>query len=248
MSFEEIKSWGRICKGLHKIQSPAFIDNACAEVIKKAAPTIAFGCGRSYGDVCLNKNGRLIATRFLDRIICANWQTGLLRAEAGLTFDDLLQISVPRGWFPPVSPGTKFVSLGGAVANDIHGKNHKSTGTIGCHVKSIGLARSNGDVLELSPLKNSGLFAATIGGLGLTGLILWVELQLKAINSSYFETETLSVADLDTFFCLAEESREWDYSAAWVDCLAKGKKLGRGLFIRGRHAESGDSLFIATFV
>jgi L-gulonolactone oxidase len=172
-------------------------------------------------------------------MIEANWLTGLVRAEAGLSLDALLRIAVPNGWFPPVTPGTKFVTLGGAVANDVHGKNHESAGAIGCHVRRIGLARSSGEVLELSASDNTELFQATIGGLGLTGLILWVELALKPIGSSDIETETIAIADLDHFFRLAQDSGDWEHTVAWVDCFAKGAKLGRGLFIRGRHHPHG---------
>jgi L-gulonolactone oxidase len=202
-------------------------------------PLLALGSGRSYGDVCLNRGGELLRTTALDRMISADWSTGLVRAEAGMSLDALLRIAVPKGWFPPVSPGTKFVTLGGAVANDVHGKNHESAGTIGCHVRRIGLARSSGEALELSATDNAELFQATIGGLGLTGLILWIELALKPIGSSDIDVETSEIADLDHFFRLAEDSGDWEHTVAWVDCLAKGASLGRGLFMRGRHLPQG---------
>ena len=131
----------------------------------------------------------------------------MLRAEAGLTLDRLLRVTVPHGWFAPVVPGTKFVTLGGAVANDVHGKNHEHAGTFGAHVRALGLARSSGEVLTLSREENAELFAATIGGLGLTGVILWVELQLRAIRSAMIDTETFAIDDLAGFFRRAEESR-----------------------------------------
>jgi FAD/FMN-containing dehydrogenase len=239
LTLESVEAWGRFHKGFHHVSRPAFLDSARAEIERGNLPTLAYGRARSYGDSCLNANGRLIETRLLDRIIAADWRTGVVRVEAGLTLDELLRISVPRHWFPPVSPGTKFVSIGGAVANDVHGKNHETAGTIGAHVRAIGLARSNGDLLELSPSQSGAMFAATIGGLGLTGLLLWVELQLAPIGSACFETETLPLADLDGFFRIAEEDADWGYSAAWIDCLAKGARLGRGLYMRGRHADSG---------
>ena len=139
----------------------------------------------------------------------------------------------------PVVPGTKYITLGGAVANDIHGKNHEHEGTFGSHVRSLGLARSNADVAVLSREQNADVFAATIGGLGLSGVILWVELQLAPIRSSFVDAEILPIADLDAFFRLAEQSRDWPYTVAWVDCLARGSGTGRGFFIRGRHAETG---------
>ena len=156
-----------------------------------------------------------------------------------LSLDRLLHVIVPHGWFVPVTPGTKFVTLGGAVANDIHGKNHETAGTFGCHVLRLGLARSSGEVLTLSSDENVQLFATTLGGLGLTGVILWVELQLTRIRSAFIESETLAITNLEDFFRLAETSRDWPYTVAWVDCLAKGRATGRGFFIRGRHAEDG---------
>ena len=236
---QQVSSWGRLSRVPHEVVRPAFLDEMRAAASAGGAPRLCFGLGRSYGDVCLNRGGRLIATDRLDRIMAFDRERGVLRAEAGLTLDRLLRVAVPHGWFPPVVPGTKFVTLGGAVANDVHGKNHEDVGTFGAHVTAIGLARSSGEVLTLSPDENSELFAATIGGLGLTGVILWVELQLAAIRSAMFDTETLAIDDLAAFFRLAEESRDWPYTVAWIDCLAKGEATGRGLFIRGRHAEGG---------
>ena len=127
--------------------------NARRSRAPRAVPRLCFGMGRSYGDVCLNEGGRLIVTDRLDRIMAFDRERGVLRAEAGLTLDRLLRVAVPHGWFPPVVPGTKFVTLGGAVANDVHGKNHEDAGTFGAHVNAIGLARSSGEVLTLSPRK-----------------------------------------------------------------------------------------------
>jgi L-gulonolactone oxidase len=175
----------------------------------------------------------------LDRLITVDWNRGILRAEAGATINDLLRIAVPHGWFLPVVPGTKFVTLGGAVANDVHGKNHEHQGSFGCHVVRLGIARSTGEILTLSREENAELFAATIGGLGMTGVILWVEIGLQPIRSSQIVCETVAMTDLDAFFRIAQESQDWTYTVAWVDCLAKGRELGRGFFIRGRHAEEG---------
>ena len=236
---QTVSSWGRLRQVPHEVARPAFLDEARAALQTGGAPALCYGKGRSYGDVCLNENGRLIVTDLLDHLISFDRERGVLRAEAGLTFDRLLRVVVPHGWFVPVTPGTKFVTLGGAVANDVHGKNHEAVGTLGAHVLSLGLARSSGEALTLSPTQNTELFAATIGGLGLTGVIVWVELQLVPIRSAMMETETLATADLDAFFRLAQESREWPYTVAWVDCLAKGRNTGRGLFIRGRHSDSG---------
>ena len=235
-------SWGRVSRASSHVTEPAHLDDLARAVRSGADPALAHGLGRSYGDVCLNDGGRLLRTARLDRIIAADWSTGVVRAEAGLTIGDLLAVGVPRGWFVPVTPGTKFVTLGGAVANDVHGKNHHGAGTFGCHVRALGLMRSDGEMLEIGPEARPHLFAATVGGLGLTGLIAWVELQLQPVASSDFEVETRRLQDLDGFFRAASESHAWPYTVAWVDCLAAGRKLGRGLFSRGRHAADGALL------
>ena len=162
------------------MHEPAFADEVPA-VLGEEPPVIGYGLGRSYGDVCLNDGGSLVRMHRLDRLLSRNWEQGIVRAEAGLSLDALLRVAVPRGWFLPVIPGTKCVTLGGAVANDVHGKNHQEAGTFGCHVSAVGLLRSTGEAIEVGPDRDPELFAATIGGLGLTGLILWVQMQLVPI-------------------------------------------------------------------
>jgi FAD/FMN-containing dehydrogenase len=236
---QSVTSWGRVVKAQQIVHEPAFADELPG-LLSADKPSIGYGLGRSYGDACLNHGGSLIRLHRLDRVLAADWEQGILRAEAGLSLEGLLRLAVPKGWFLPVTPGTKFVTLGGAVANDVHGKNHEIAGTFGCHVRRLGLLRSTGEVLELAPDREAALFAATIGGLGLTGLIPWVELKLDPIRSAYFVTETKRMRDLDDFFALAGDCRDWPYNVAWVDCLAAGTQLGSGLFTKGRHAEDGD--------
>jgi L-gulonolactone oxidase len=237
---EKVYAWGRLEPRGHAVVHASFADEMAAAIRAPAQhPLLCRGLGRSYGDVALNGGGYLLDTTRVDHFLFAHWATGLVRVEAGLSLDALLRTCVPRGWFVPVVPGTRFVTLGGAVANDVHGKNHESAGTIGCHVRRIGLARSAGEILELAADDAAPLFAATIGGLGLTGVILWVELQLIPIRSATMEVETVGMSDLDDFFRLSAESGDWPYSVAWVDSLARGRLLGRGLFMRGRHHESG---------
>jgi len=235
---QKVYAWGRIEPREHAVVPASFADEMVAAVrATDKRPLLCRGLGRSYGDVALNGGGYLLDTTRADHFLSADWATGVVRAEAGLSLDALLRVCVPRGWFLPVSPGTKFVTLGGAVANDVHGKNQESAGTIGCHVRRIGLARSTGEMLELSP--DAPLFAATIGGLGLTGVMVWVELQLVPIRSATMEVETLAMRGLEDFFRLSAESADWNYTVSWVDSLARGAALGRGLFIRGRHAAAG---------
>ncbi len=198
---------------------------------------LPYGQGRSYGDCCLNDRGVLIDTSRLSRFMTFDSRTGVLRVEAGTTLAEVLDLATPHGWFVPVTPGTKHVSIGGAIANDVHGKNHHVAGTFGCHVRSFELLRSSGKRVVCSATEDEGLFQATIGGLGLTGLILWAELQLKPIASTAIEVERIRFTNLRDFFALSEESDErFEYTVAWIDCLAPKRSRGRGIFFRGNHA------------
>ncbi|MCB0320435.1 MAG: FAD-binding oxidoreductase, partial [Bdellovibrionales bacterium] len=186
--------------------------------------------------------GTLVETSSLDHILHFDTQTGILVAEAGLSIFALLKFAVPQGWFVPVTPGTQFVTLGGAIANDVHGKNHHRAGTFGRHVVSLELARSNGEVVRCSLSENHELFQATVAGLGLTGCILTVSLQLIPISSSRITMESIQFFSLDEFFEIAESSdRDFDYTVAWLDCMnpvqsaGGNSELGRGVFMRGRH-------------
>lgn len=234
-----ILSWGRVHRLGHRVLRPRHrdsLDPADAARLAVNGTVLAHGMGRSYGDSPLNGDGTLIVTCNLDRILSANWETGIVRAEAGLTLDALIRISVPRGWFPAVVPGTKFVTLGGAVANDVHGKNHHTSGSFGSHVEALGLLRSQGRRLTLSRNENSELFSLTIGGLGLTGLIEWVEIRMIPILSSRLEVESNRFDQLDVFFDLCNDSADWPYTVAWIDCFSS---LGRGIFSRGRFVAEG---------
>lgn len=196
------------------------------------------GYGRSYGDSCLNKDGLLLDTTELNHIIDFNPKTGILKAEAGIQFKDIISFTLPKGWFLPVTPGTKLVSLAGAIANDIHGKNHHSAGTFGRFVKKFELVKSSGERLVCSPNENADLFNATIAGLGLTGTISWAEIQMEPMPSAYIYAESLKYKSLDEFFEINEESEsKFPFTVAWVDCTASGKSLGRGLYNRGRNAD-----------
>ncbi len=201
---------------------------------------LARGWGRSYGDVCINSGASHLDTTRLDRFIAFDAQTGILRCEAGLTLAQILEVVVPRGWFVPVLPGTRFVTLGGAIGNDVHGKNHRHAGSFGCHVRSLTLLRSDGERYRCDSEHNAELFAATIGGLGLTGLVLDAEIQLLAIDSAHVECEDLLFSSVADFARLYEESSDWTYTVSWIDCSARGGSVGRGIFSRARHAAGGD--------
>jgi FAD/FMN-containing dehydrogenase len=200
---------------------------------------LAAGLRRSYGDSGLNDGGALIDMSSVDRFISLDHATGLLHADAGISLADILRIAIPFGYFLPVTPGSKFITLGGAIANDVHGKNHHVAGTIGRWVRSISLLRSDGEYV-LDETDATGLFSATIGGLGLTGVIERASLQLIPIVSSSMDVETVPFGNLEEFFSIAADSdRTHDYTVAWVDCLGQGARLGRGVFTRGRHSSTG---------
>jgi FAD/FMN-containing dehydrogenase len=198
---------------------------------------LPFGNGRSYGDSCLNDGGVLLDCRGLNRFIGFDQQQGTIACEAGVLLADILDLTVPAGWFLAVTPGTKFVTVGGAIANDVHGKNHHRMGTFGRHVTRLELLRSDGRRLLCSRDAYPEWFAATVAGMGLTGLITWAEFQLLPIGGSAIDQETVRFSSLRDFPALARESdKAFDYSVAWIDSLATGTALGRGLLMRGNHA------------
>ena len=206
------------------------------EPLPQAAPMLVFGNGRSYGDVCLNDGGTLLAARGLDRFISFDADSGVLECEAGVLLSEILDFVTPRGWFLPVTPGTRFVTVGGAIANDVHGKNHYKNGTFGSHVLSLELARTDGTTRICTPHDNTELFAATVGGLGLTGMILSATIQMRRVPGLAVEAEDIRFNGLADFFDLAGESDEdWEYTAAWIDCVSRGRSLGRGIYSRARH-------------
>lgn len=211
-----------------------------ARLAEQHGTFLPYGNGRSYGDSCLAASGHVLHMRPLNRFISADWETGLICAEAGVTLEEVLALAIPRGWFLPVTPGTKFVTLGGALANDVHGKNHHVRGTFGCHVPRFSLIRSDREPLICSASENTDLFAATIGGLGLTGVIEWIELQLMPIRSSQIDATHIRFGSLDEFFALSKElDHQHEYTVSWIDCLAKGISTGRGIYMAGDHTQDG---------
>lgn len=200
---------------------------------------LARGAGRSYGDVAINDGGQILDTRHLDRFIAFDEHEGIVEAEAGLRLDALIALCLPRGWFLPVTPGTQQVTLGGAIANDVHGKNHHQAGSFGCHLLSLELLRSDGRVYHCSAQENPGLYAASIGGLGLTGLILSARLRLQRVPGPSLRGDSLRFAGLADYFALdLESAARWPYTVAWVDCGARGRQQGRGVYERARHDEA----------
>ena len=226
------ESWGRYPRVAQEALPLAWADDP----LPSGVPVLAYGMGRSYGDSCLNAEGPVLLTRELRRFISFDADTGVLRAEAGTSLGEVTQLVLGRGWIPPVLPGTQFVTLGGAVANDIHGKNHHGSGAFGRHVRALGLRRSDGSLSTLYP--GDPLFAATVAGLGLTGLITWVEMQLERVPSGWVEAEGIRFASLEEVEALDDAARDTHaHTVAWIDGLARGRALGRGVYFRGNPAE-----------
>ena len=237
MKFEEteLSGFGKYPKARCKVtQPPGLFD--INEILKKNT-VIPRGLGRSYGDASLNETGIVAETALMNRFISFDETSGIVNCEAGVTYKDLLDTFVIRGWFPAVTPGTKYVTMGGAIASDVHGKNHHKVGSISSFVRSFRILTAAGEILDCSREKNSSLFWATVGGMGLTGFILDCEIQLKKITSPYIFNKAIKLGNLDALFDKIEEfSDDYHYSVAWIDVVAKGSSYGRGILLLGNNA------------
>jgi len=228
----KVQSWGRL--DAHEHQLVPLPPGPPGPWAAQASGTF-IGMGRSYGDICLNPGQALWQTTALDHFQAFDPSTGLLQCEAGTLLRDIQMRFLPQGWMLPVTPGTQFVTVGGAVANDVHGKNHHAMGSFGDHVASVELWRTSGEVVHCSPIAAPELFRATIGGFGMTGLIRSATLQLRRVPGPWLHTNTVVYRNLSEFFELADASeRDWEYTVSWVDCI--GGKDVRGIFMRGNHA------------
>jgi FAD/FMN-containing dehydrogenase len=228
-----VSSWGRLSHDEH-IEVPLINRAQVKNVIQEFKPGIPYGNGRSYGDVCLNANGVLWTLGGLDRFIAFDLRAGRIICEAGVLLRDIQRLAIPRGWMLPVTPGTQMVTVGGAIANDVHGKNHHVFGTFGDHVQKIRLVRTNGEIIDCGPKLQPPWFAATVGGLGLTGIITEVEIQLRRVAHGWLDTETIPYHDLNEFFQLSDNSEnDWEHTVSWVDCMSNA---GRGIFMRANPA------------
>jgi FAD/FMN-containing dehydrogenase len=227
-----MSSWGRLSMEEHAVVALSDRSQIHDSLKNAAYSGLAYGMGRSYGDVCLNPGGTLWRTTGLDRFIAFDDITGRLVCEAGVLLRDIQRQFIPRGWTLPVTPGTQLVTVGGAIANDIHGKNHHALGSFGDHLRRLTLIRTDGEVIHCGPKEQPNWFAATIGGLGLTGLITQADIQLRRVPGPWLDTETVPYANLDEFFRLADDSEAaWEHTVSWIDCITGG---GRGLFMRGK--------------
>lgn len=231
--------WGRVARAVMSAARPESVsDVAMALGSAGRRGIIVHGGGRSYGDAALNTGGQAILTRRLDRLIAFDPKSGLLTAETGVTFEDLRRIFLPREFLSPVTPGTAFATLGGAVANDVHGKNQDHVGNFGRHVAWLDLMLPSGEIRRLAPADR--LFQATVGGLGLTGVVLAVALRMARVPSRFVTLREQRVRDLDEFLDVLEGVREHSiYTVGWIDALSKGRRLGRGIVESADPAPAG---------
>ncbi len=234
----KLSGWGRypVVEGAEQLSED--LSTACR------GAALSRGLARSYGDASLpaSPDAVVAGTRFGNRVLSFDHETGLFRAEAGFTLRELDAISRPAGWVSPVCPGTAQVTLGGMVGSDVHGKNHHVRGTFGEHVVSLRMLVADGRCLDISRDAEAELFTATLGGMGLTGHILEVEVQLAAVSAPWIHMEEEIATDLrDLVTRLRRASREWPYTMAWVDSLTRGRAMGRGVVMKGRWAEPGEA-------
>lgn len=230
---QKVSNWGNYPVVEKEMVSEDQIDRI-KQYVKNKSELIARGNGRCYGDASLGN--AIFSTKRLNKFISFDRINGIIECESGVLLSDILEVIVPQGYFLYVTPGTKFVSVGGAIASDVHGKNHHAEGCFSEYVIEFKLLNHNAEILTCSRAENADLFWATIGGMGLTGIILSAKFRLKNIDSAYIKQESIKAENLDEIFKLFEESESWTYTVAWIDCLQKGKNIGRSILMRGEHA------------
>ena len=230
---QKITNWGNFPVVEKEIKSEDSLQKI-KDFVLSHKEVIARGNGRCYGDASLGEN--IFSTKRLNKFIGFDKIEGVLECESGVLLSDILEISVPQGYFLNVTPGTKFVSVGGAIASDVHGKNHHSEGCFSEYVLEFKLMKENAEVITCSREENTEDFWATVGGMGLTGIILSAKIKLKNIETAYIRQESIKADNLDEIFQLFEESEGWLYNVAWIDCLQKGENIGRSILRRGYHA------------
>ena len=239
LSIEPVSGWGRHPVSRGAVERPEHL-----LLPADARPVLARGLGRSYGDAAVPAapGARVLETVRADRVLGFDQGSGRLTCEAGLSLAEVLRIFLPRGWFPPVTPGTRFVTVGGCVACDVHGKNHHRDGSFGAFVERLVVQVADGRMVECGPSRERELFLATVGGMGLTGLITEVTLRLQPAESGWMLVESEPLAGLGAMLDgLRDAAKDWQYTVGWIDCLARGVALGRGILMRGRHATRGEA-------
>ena len=234
---KKIANWGNY--PVMETEEKTFVfEEQLSKAVLHSDNIIARGNGRCYGDASLAKH--TISTLKYDKVLSFDTEKGIFECQAGLTLDKILEVIVPKGWFLPVTPGTKFITVGGAIASDVHGKNHHVDGCFSHHVLDMDVVLSNGESITCSPHLNTDLFWATCGGMGLTGIITRARFDLKKIESSYIKQKQIKANNLEEVIELFEKYRHYTYSVAWIDCLQKGKHFGRSILMLGEHATIED--------
>ena len=237
-----VSGWGRYPVESCHVFRPEKRSEVAATLASGVQPSyIARGLGRSYGDAALNDNAGVILYTLMNRFLAFDETTGVLECESGVSLAEIIQVLLPRGWFLPVTPGTKFVTVGGAIAADIHGKNHHKDGSFSNFVVDFRLLTPAGDVLFCSPTDHSEIFWATVGGMGLTGIVLSARLRLRRVDSPYIFVDYHQAPNLEDALATMDVSDErYEYSVAWIDGLTTGKSLGRCVLMRGSHAPASE--------
>ena len=234
---KRIANWGNYPEMDSEERTFAFTDQLI-DLVNESGGFIPRGNGRCYGDASLGN--RTISTLKYDKILSFDTSNGLFECQSGITLDQVLQVIVPEGWFLPVTPGTKFITVGGAVASDVHGKNHHVDGSFSNHVLELDLVLPSSELVSCSPLQHADLFEATCGGMGLTGIITRVKFRLKKIETTLIRQKQVRASSLDEVIRLFDVHRDYTYSVAWIDCLKKGKNFGRSILLLGEHASLED--------
>lgn len=234
---KQIANWGNYPSIESDEKSFAF-DDQLHKLINETDGFIPRGNGRCYGDASLA--GKTISTLKYDKILSFDIENGIFECQSGLTLDRILEVVVPKGWFLPVTPGTKFITVGGAVGSDVHGKNHHVDGSFSNHIVEMDIVLSNGEAITCSPQLHSDLFEASCGGMGLTGMITRIKFRLKKIESSYIAQKQIKAENLEEVIQLFDEYKQFTYSVAWIDCLKKGEHFGRSILILGEHAKLNE--------
>lgn len=234
----KLSGWGRFPMVETTLAAPRDVD-ALRALVTGGTPLIARGNGRSYGDSAVSP-GVTVHMRHFNRMLAFDPDSGQLQAEAGVLLGDVMETFLPRGWFPKVTPGTKLITLGGAIAANVHGKNHHKDGSFGTSVDWIDIMGPDGQITRASREENADLFRWTLGGMGLTGVILRAAIRLRPVESAWIREITHAAPDLATAMELFETNLDVTYSVAWIDCLGRGAHLGRSLVMLGEHATVSD--------
>jgi decaprenylphospho-beta-D-ribofuranose 2-oxidase len=236
-----IAGWGNYPKETCYVYQPENLRDITTILQEDDKQHIVYGLGRSYGDTALNENNSVIKSEKLNHMLAFNDETRTLTCEAGVSLNEIIDVFLPRGYFLPVTPGTKYVTVGGAIANDVHGKNHHVDGCFSEFVLSFDLLLSTGEIITCSRTENTDAFWATIGGIGLTGIILKATIELIPVETSYIKATYEKAKNLDEAFeKFIENDANYKYSVAWIDCLSTGDSLGRSVLMRGEHATLED--------